>query len=120
MVARASGHAVERIPQRSTRRRRARRQALAIAITVGLLAMTCWVGVAPLLAATAAPDFGPNWKILDPSSSISDVQAVVDGIANQQVSSQFGSNRYAVLFKPGTYGSAASPAHLPVGHYTPG
>jgi hypothetical protein len=118
MVASASGHAVERVPQRPARLRRARRRAWAIAVTVGLLAMTCWAGVAPISAATAAPDFGPNVKILDASMSTSEVQAVVDGIANQQVSSQFGANRYSVLFKPGTYGSAASPLNFQVGYYT--
>jgi hypothetical protein len=118
MVAHAPGHVVERVPQRSMRRRHARRQGWAIAVTVGVLAMTCWAGVAPLSAATAAPDFGPNVKILDPSMSTSEVQAVVDGIANQQVPSQFGPNRYAVLFKPGTYGSAASPLNFQVGYYT--
>ena len=118
MVAHASGHAVERVPQRPTRRRRARRQAWAIAVTVGVVAMTGWAGVAPLSAASATPDFGPNVKILDASMSTSEVQAVVDGIANQQVSSQFGPNRYAVLFKPGTYGSDASPLNFQVGYYT--
>ena len=118
MVAHAAGRDVERVPQRPTRRRHARRKSWAIAVTVGLLAMTCWAGVAPVSAATAAPDFGPNVKILDASMSTSDVQAVVDGIANQQISSQFGANRYAVLFKPGTYGSAASPLNFQVGYYT--
>ena len=118
MVARASGRAVERVSQRPTRLRRTRRKGWAIAATVGVLAMTCWAGVTPLSAATAAPDFGPNVKILDPSMSTSDVQAVVDGIANQQISAQFGPNRYAVLFKPGTYGSPASPLNFQVGYYT--
>jgi hypothetical protein len=118
MVARASGHAVERVPQRPTRRPRTRRKGWAIAVGVGVLAMTAWAGATPLSAATPAPDFGPNVKILDPSMSTSEIQAVVDGIANQQVSSQFGANRYAVLFKPGTYGSAASPLNFQVGYYT--
>jgi hypothetical protein len=118
MVADPSGQAVQPVPQGATRRRRARRVATAIAITAGLLAMTSWAGAAPLSAATAAPDFGPNVKILDPTMSQADIQAVVDGIANQQVSSQFGTGRYAVLFKPGTYGSAASPLNFQVGYYT--
>ncbi|MEA2838650.1 MAG: hypothetical protein QOD89_3200 [Bradyrhizobium sp.] len=118
MVAHPSGQAIERVPQRPTRRRHARGKAWAIAVTVGVLAMTGWAGVAPLSAATAAPDFGPNVKILDPSMSTSEIQAVVDGIATQQVSSQFGAQRYAVLFKPGTYGSAAGPLNFQVGYYT--
>jgi hypothetical protein len=118
MVAHPHGQAIERIPQRPTRRGYARRKAFAIAVAAGVLAMTGWAGVAPLSAATDAPNFGPNVKILDPSMSTSEVQAVVDGIANQQVSSQFGAQRYAVLFKPGTYGSAASPLNFQVGYYT--
>ena len=66
----------------------------------------------------AQPDFGPNVKILDPSMSTSQIKTVVDGIANQQISSQFGTGRYAVLFKPGTYGSAANPLNFQVGYYT--
>ena len=48
----------------------------------------------------------------------SQIQATVDAIANQQVSNQFGSQRYALLFKPGTYGSAADPLNFQVGYYT--
>jgi len=64
------------------------------------------------------PDFGPNVKILDPSMSTSEIQAVVDGIATQQISAQFGTGRYAILFKPGTYGTAAAPLNFQVGYYT--
>jgi hypothetical protein len=69
-------------------------------------------------SAPAQPDFGPNVRILDPGMSTSEIKAVVDGIANQQISSQFGAQRYAVLFKPGTYGSAAEPLNFQVGYYT--
>jgi hypothetical protein len=34
------------------------------------------------------------------------------------VASQFGSQRYAILFQPGTYGSAADPLVFQVGYYT--
>ncbi len=64
------------------------------------------------------PDFGPNVTIFDPSMPTSQIQATVDAIANQQVSNQFGSERYALLFKPGTYGSAANPLNFQVGYYT--
>ena len=36
----------------------------------------------------------------------------------QQVSNQFGTQRYALLFKPGTYGSATEPLNFQVGYYT--
>ena len=58
-------------------------------------------------------DFGPNVKIFDPSMSTSEIQATVDAIAAQQVGNQFGPERYSLLFKPGTYGSADCSAELP-------
>jgi hypothetical protein len=86
-----------------------RRLVCALALLAGILAP----------AATAAmPDFGPNVKILDPSMSASAIKDTVDAISNQQVSNQFGTQRYAVLFKPGTYGSAAAPLNFQVGYYT--
>ena len=63
----------------------------------------------------AQPDFGPNVKIFDPSMPTSEIQATVDAIAAQQVANQFGPQRYALLFKPGTYGTAADAAELPGG-----
>jgi len=45
----------------------------------------------------------PNVLIFDPSMPTSQIQATVDAIAAQQVPNQFGSQRYALLFKPGTY-----------------
>jgi hypothetical protein len=48
----------------------------------------------------------------------SQIQATVDSIASQQVGNQFGTQRYALLFEPGTYGSAADPLIFQVGYYT--
>jgi hypothetical protein len=48
----------------------------------------------------------------------STIQATVDAVAAQQVSNQFGTQRYALLFEPGTYGSAANPLIFQVGYYT--
>src|SRR6476620_9076529 len=70
------------------------------------------------LAATAGPDFGPNALIFDPSMSTSQIQAAVDAVATQQVPNQFGTQRYALLFKPGTYGSSTQPLNFQVGYYT--
>ena len=81
------------------------------------------VGVGKAAAANShggdgRPDFGPNVVIFDPSMPTSQIQATVDSIANQQVSNQFGTQRYALLFKPGTYGTAADPLNFQVGYYT--
>ena len=64
------------------------------------------------------PDFGPNVLIFDPSMSTSQIQAAVDAVAAQQVPNQFGTQRYALLFKPGTYGTAQNPLNFQVGYYT--
>jgi hypothetical protein len=72
-------------------------------------------------AAAATPcksDFGPNVCVFDPSMPVSQIQATVDAIATQQVPNQFGPQRYALLFKPGTYGTADEPLNFQVGYYT--
>jgi hypothetical protein len=77
---------------------------------------------ARVLAAPATPpgqpNFGPNVYVFSPSMPQSQIQATVNSIASQQVSNQFGTQRYALLFEPGTYGSAADPLIFQVGYYT--
>src|SRR6202035_737781 len=65
-----------------------------------------------------APDFGPNVYIFTPEMDQHHIQATVDSIAKGQISNQFGRQRYALLFEPGTYGSAADPLSFQVGYYT--
>jgi hypothetical protein len=69
-------------------------------------------------AAAAPPDFGPNVKIFTSSMTPSQIEATVGAIAGQQVSNQFGTQRYALLFMPGAYGSTADPLNFQVGYYT--
>jgi hypothetical protein len=69
-------------------------------------------------AAAATPDLGPNVIVFDSSMPTSQIQATVDTIASKQVSNQFGTDRYALLFKPGTYGSSSDPLNFQVGYYT--
>jgi len=49
---------------------------------------------------------------------VSQIQAAVDAIYAQQVNAEMGTNRYALLFKPGVYGTATQPLQLKVGYYT--
>ncbi len=72
----------------------------------------------PLPAFSSPVNFGPNVYILNPSMPLSDIQATVDSIATQQVSNQFGTQRYALLFEPGTYGSPTTPLNFQLGYYT--
>src|SRR5215211_6806473 len=87
-------------------------------------AIACLVFVVGGGAAAAAPpppsppDFGPNVVVFDPSMPTSQIQATVDALAAQQVDNEFGAQRYALLFKPGTYGTAANPLTFQVGYYT--
>lgn len=46
---------------------------------------------------------GDNVFVFDEKDEIADVQKKVDEIYQKQETNQFGDERYAVLFKPGTY-----------------
>jgi hypothetical protein len=75
-------------------------------------------GTGAAAASPAAPDFGPDVLVFDPAMPVSEIKAKVDAIANQQLANEFGLQRYALLFKPGTYGSASAPLNFQVGYYT--
>ncbi|MCT2584222.1 discoidin domain-containing protein [Actinophytocola gossypii] len=49
------------------------------------------------------PDLGPNTYVFDPSTPTSTIQSRLDQIAARMKTNQFGTERYAVLFKPGSY-----------------
>ena len=66
----------------------------------------------------ATPDFGPDVHIFTPGMATADIQATVDAVAARQVPDQFGPERVALLFMPGTYGSASAPLNFQVGYYT--
>jgi hypothetical protein len=74
--------------------------------------------VAPVAAPTATVDLGPNVLVFDPSMPQAEIQAKVDAIAAHQVTNEMGGARYALLFEPGTYGTAAQPLNFQVGYYT--
>ena len=74
---------------------------------------------APAVApSTTGGALGPNVYIFNPSMPQATIQSTLDSIASQQVSNQFGSQRYAILFEPGTYGSTTDPLVFQVGYYT--
>ena len=90
------------------------RRMISLVAVVGLLASFAVAGT----TSAAGPDLGPNVLVFDPSMPTSQIQAAVDSVATQQVSNQFGTQRYALLFKPGTYGSTTDPLNFQVGYYT--
>src|ERR1700745_4202990 len=83
------------------------------------LSLCCLFSIgAPGLVHAMPLDFGPNVMIFDPSMPTSQIQMAVDAIANRQISNQFGPQRYALLFMPGTYGTSLTPLNFQVGYYT--
>ncbi|MEU1752604.1 discoidin domain-containing protein [Micromonospora matsumotoense] len=49
------------------------------------------------------PNFGPNTLVFDPSTPTATIQSRLNTLFTQQETNQFGPQRYAVLFKPGSY-----------------
>src|ERR1700674_4876157 len=88
---------------------------LACAATPGGIATTA---LADSPESPGRPNFGPSVYVFDPGMPQSQIQATVDAISSQQVSNQFGTQRYALLFEPGTYGSKDAPLIFQVGYYT--
>ncbi|RKE17460.1 hypothetical protein [Streptomyces sp. TLI_171] len=92
---------------------------------LGLAAVAATALVAALTApsaqaATPPPaggSLGDRVVVLDPSMPKAEIQARLDAIARAQAGNEFGSDRYAILFEPGTYGTAADPLNFSVGFY---
>jgi hypothetical protein len=93
---------------------------LASIAAVVIAAMLSFAGSASANPHTGsgAPVLGPNVLVFDPGMSTSSIQSAVDAVAAQQVDNEMGTQRYALLFKPGTYGTAANPLTFQVGYYT--
>ena len=104
------------------------RQRLAV---LAALALTAGSGFAMTSADAASaatspcPDanvavFGPNVCVFNDAMSQTAIQTDLNNISTQQVpvGSQFDSQRYAIFFEPGTYGSTADPLVFQVGYYT--
>jgi hypothetical protein len=92
-----------------------------ISISTGVLAML--LATHPPASAdhrpdAGPPDLGPNVLIFDPSMPAGQIQATFDAITAQQVDNEMSTQRYTLLFKPGVYGSAATPLILQIGYYT--
>ncbi|MFD8539316.1 coagulation factor 5/8 type domain-containing protein [Streptomyces rubrogriseus] len=84
-----------------------RRSLLAAAAAAPVLASLAGAGTAAAdspggpRALPGGGDLGPNVIVFDPSTA--NIQGRLDEIFKQQESAQFGTGRYALLFKPGTY-----------------
>ncbi len=94
------------------------RVAVVATLAVGIVGFTAGAASATVAHAGPAPNFGPNVIVLSPSMQQSAIQAKLNAVSTQQVGNQFGAQRYAILFEPGTYGSASDPLIFQVGYYT--
>ncbi|WNV86011.1 hypothetical protein [Umezawaea sp. Da 62-37] len=92
-----------------------------------LFSLSLVVLVAAATTATAAPntparpttpDLGANVTVFDPSTPVAEIQAKLDATYTKQVDNEMGTERFAYLFKPGSYGTAEHPLQIKVGYYT--
>jgi hypothetical protein len=90
--------------------------ALTAAMTVSVIAGTA--AAAPARPGGDPGDLGPNVTVFDPGMPVADIQAALDAAHATQVDNEMGTQRFAFLFKPGTYGSAQHPLQVKVGYYT--
>ncbi|MFC0509039.1 adenylyl cyclase [Micromonospora costi] len=92
------------------------------AFALGLVLATAVSATGPAASAAppphGAPDFGPHVTIFDPSMPVAEIQAALDATHAQQVGNEMGTQRYAYLFKPGSYGTPEQPLQIKVGYYT--
>src|SRR6266404_5417329 len=90
----------------------------AIFVAGAIVAAASFAATTVVADAPAAPDFGANVHIFNPGMGQATIQAKLNEIAGAQVNNEFGPQREAVLFEPGTYGSSTKPLNFQVGYYT--
>lgn len=79
----------------------------------GTLLLLCCTATALPAAANATPDFGPNVLLIRPDLPAQEMQQKIDHIYALQQHNEFGAQRTAILFLPGTYH-----VNVPLGYYT--
>src|SRR3954464_14281226 len=91
--------------------------------SIGAVAITAMLSLSGTASAdphagSGAPALGTNVLVFDPGMPTSAIQSAVDAVYAQQVDNEMGTQRYAFLFKPGTYGTDDHPLQIKVGYYT--
>lgn len=86
-----------------------------LAIVLGLYSVNPAATEAADVEVTAANSsiFGPNVYVFDPSTPVAEINNITNTVFSQMESNEFSSNRYAFLFKPGSYN-----VNFNVGFYT--
>ncbi|WIB63003.1 adenylyl cyclase [Curtobacterium sp. MCBD17_040] len=107
-------------PTHTLRTRRSRRRLFGAAVAVGAATLGVLATTQTAVAAPNPPSsaFGSNVVVFSPDMPQADIQAKVDAVYAQQSANEMGSQRYALLFEPGTYGSSTNPLDIRVGYYT--
>jgi hypothetical protein len=101
--------------------RHPRHRHLGLTAGLSLVLMTAMLPAGTAVAGrpnSGPPDLGGNVTVFDPDMPVSEIQAILDATHAAQVDNEMGTQRYAFLFKPGTYGTAENPLQIKVGYYT--
>ena len=93
---------------------------LALAALTAAPATATQRAAAPAAAPPGAqvPDLGSRVVVFDPSMPVAEIKAQADAIHARQVDDEMGTERWSLLFRPGTYGTDAEPLQIKVGYYT--
>ena len=92
--------------------------ALVVAVGLSVAPATTAVAAPPPSTSWTDPDLGPNVTVFSPDTPVAEIQAELDATWAAQKDNEMGSERYAYLFEPGTYGTATQPLQAKVGYYT--
>ena len=82
-------------------------------LTVAVLAVLL-LGVRPMMAQYNSTIFGPNVYVIPASATPAAVTSVLNTVNNE---TQFSTNRWAVLFMPGSYGTTSNSVYADIGYY---
>ena len=102
----------------SRRRPLGRMLAIGLAVVIAGSLTGASAYAAPSGRPITVPNLGANVTVFDPSMPVAQIQATLDAAAAKQVDNEMGTDRYAFLFKPGTYGTDTHPLQIKVGYYT--
>ncbi len=80
----------------------------------GFVAALVVVSLCANARSQSTPNFGPNVTIITPGMSPAQVNAALSAVNGY---AQFDTNRAAILFMPGSYGTASNPVATQVGYY---
>lgn len=117
-VPRPAPHVSRQRAARSARMGRLVAAAAGAALMASALVATPALAAPPRTVDPYHPDFGPNVTIYSPETPVTEIETALDALHAQQVDAEMSTERQAVYFLPGQYGSAGDPLQVNVGYYT--